>query len=201
MTETVPLYQLTARQAWIRFCYYAAVPFWVSLAVSIPSLALDSRWDKILVAAISGQMALTLIKLLVYSSGLVLSIATAIRGFCFLSKVLRYGGERLGGVAFDYSSAVVGVLVGILPVATYEKGVAALLATIWVASLMLAAQFLVWAICFAAFGELKKHVREAPWLPRVAGAVFAVLFIWAFHHENWPEVPEQSPTPVIKDVR
>jgi hypothetical protein len=201
MTETVPLYQLTVRQAWIRFCYYAAVPFWVSLVVSIPSLALDGRWDTILVAAISGQMALTLIKLLVYSAGLALSIATALRGFCFLPKVLRYAGERLGGVAFDYSSAVVGVLIGILPVAMCEKGVAALLATIWVASLMLAAQFLVWASCFAAFGKLKKHVREAPWLPRVAGVAFAGLFIWAFHHENWPEVPEQSPTSVPKDVR
>jgi hypothetical protein len=192
MEHPKALQELSPLQALGRVWYYASVPLWVSFAVSTASLLASGKWGGILVAAVSGQMALTLIKLFVYTAGLMLALATALRGVWLLPRVLRWSGERLGGVAFDYSSAVIGVLLGILPAALFLKGCAALGATICVVALMGSAQALILAFCYAAHEKLDPHIREAPWLLRVSGIAFTGLFVWAFFHESWPEVASEQ---------
>jgi hypothetical protein len=199
MYQLKPLQDTKLSEIAPRIWYYCAAPLWISLVIALASL-LNARWNDILVAAVTGQMALTLIKLFLYTACLMLSLATALEGVWGLPKALMWSGERLAGVAFDGSSVAIGVVVGILPVAMIQNGCKALFATIIVMVIMLAIQCILWVCCYMAFGKLKPHVKEAPWLPRAMGVAFTALFVWAFHHERWLEVAKQNCPPEAKST-
>ena len=191
--KPTPLQHLTFCEAVSRVFYYGIVPFWVSILLSIASLFVTVHIASILLAAVTGQMALTVIKLFLYGAGLLLSLSTVLAGVPGIARFLGWSGERLGGVAFDYSSAVIGVLLGILPVAIDQNGKTALFATFYDVGIFLLAQALLWFLCYAAFGKCDPHIKEAPWLPRAAGVAFTIIFVWAFIHETWPEVDHKCP--------
>ncbi|SCK14474.1 hypothetical protein [Vogesella sp. LIG4] len=188
MPQVIQLQDLTPKQASGRIWYFFFTPFWVSLLLTLASLALDNYWSRVIVEAVSGQLALPLIKLFLYVAGWMLGTAAFLAGVPLIAKFLCWSGERVASVAFDYSSAANGVILGFLPAAIIQDGARAFAVTIYVSLVILALQACLWASSYLAFGKADKHFNNYRWLTRLFGLALVAIFVWAFHGELWSEL-------------
>jgi len=94
-----------------KYCFWR--PFVIAFLLYCISLTLDDSSKHFIVHAISGFYSTILIKLFMYSSSFMLGMATLLYRIPLFPKVLRWSGDHLSLLAFDYSLAVNGVVLGI----------------------------------------------------------------------------------------
>ncbi|CEM56363.1 hypothetical protein [Xanthomonas campestris] len=201
MPIVASLSKLRIKQLPSRFWFYFLTPAWVSAAASLVTVLSNQTWSKVLVAGVMGQLALTAIKLLTFLGVIVLGLAASAYKISPIHSGLRWIGDRLATVSFDYSSAAIGVLCGILPVGLWQSGFGVLSATAKASLILLGAQGILWFMSNLAYGKLTSNVGGKRWLVAIYGLVFSILFIFGISQEPWKEVQDpQSPcdSPSIK---
>ncbi|MBC3885870.1 hypothetical protein [Undibacterium griseum] len=95
-------------------------PFWITLTFGFISLKVNPYWKNVLLNAISGQLAITLVKLFFYFSFIFLGLATALKSVPYLASFFRSSGTRLAELTFDYTTTTLGVFVGLMLIEMYE---------------------------------------------------------------------------------
>lgn len=182
-----PLAKTDYAELWKRFRYYFFAPFWVSLILGMVSLLSTSYWQNVIVAGITGQLALTLIKLFLYFSFFQLGIAAVIRQVPYIGRFFLWSGSRLAEVTFDYTSAALGVFVGIMPAVLIELGIAKGGAVIFPLILtMTALEFGLWACTNLAAGNFAEFHKQ-PIITGLLGIGLITIATTSFLDERWYE--------------
>jgi hypothetical protein len=206
------LNELTIKNCLQRFGYCFLPPFVISFLLYCISVPLNDFSNHLIFHAISGFYSITLIKLFLYSSFFMLAMAALLSSLPFFPKVLRWSGDYLARLTFDYSIAVNGVLLGILiAVMLIKKDFSPLRSTIHVVSLMTLLQFDLWFLSCLASGKAERDLR---WSHAVrCGIAFIILVIIgiSFYMEPWNELKNKAnqtqqstttaKTPFIRMVR
>lgn len=174
-----------------RFLHFFLVPFWVSLVLSIVSEFIPKHWQSIVVDAVSGQMALTLMKLFWYIAILLLSIAAAVKSLPKVGKNLacpfRWAGSKLAEVVFDYTSGAVGVISGIAPAVICEHHLQGLSQIGYILFIMMLAQFLMWGLTNLAASNFDRYVPKPAAIIGLGSLAFACIAVYSFYKEPWTE--------------
>lgn len=181
--------------AFSRWLDYFVPPFAVSLCLSVVGLVVGGQWEKIFVSAVGGFLAPTLVKLFLYLAMIAFLVAISLHWIPILSKLAFVVGKRIGGMAFDFCSAALGVVVGIAPAALYSVGWSRqnVVVVLGLVALHLGAQFVLWMLAYVQEQKYWGRNAKGKWVLTtitMAGAgfvIFAFLFL-----EDWPELFRHS---------
>lgn len=181
--------------AFSRWLDYFVPPFAVSLCFSFVGLVVGGQWEKIFVSAVGGFLAPTLVKLFLYLAMIAFLVAISLHWIPILSKLAFVVGKRIGGMAFDFCSAALGVVVGIAPAALYSVGWSRqnVVVVLGLVALHLGAQFLLWMLAYAQEQKYWGRNAKGKWVfttITMAGAGY-VIFTFLFL-EDWPELYRHS---------
>jgi threonine/homoserine/homoserine lactone efflux protein len=192
-----PLHEIAALDAVKRYWHFFCAPAWVSLILGLASSFSEDRIQTILVNAVTGQMALTLVKLLLYVSLFLLGLGTLLKDLPYLAVFCRWSGARIADVTFDYTSCAVGVFVGLIPALVIDLGAQkAIGLVVYVISIFVGLQGCLWVASNLAYGHFDKHFQRhnlySRIFIRIAGAVLLSIALFSFFNEKWSEVPPQK---------
>lgn len=148
-------------------------------------------WQGIAVAAVSGQLAMTLMKLFWYVAIFLLSLAAAIKSIPRVGNIaacpFRWMGSKVAEVAFDYTSGALGVIAGIGPAVFLEHHPLGLGQVGFMLLTMLLALFLMWFLTNLAASHFDQYVPKQIVIWLVA-LVFSCIVAYCFcYKEPWTE--------------
>lgn len=189
------LHGITAVDALKRYWHFFWAPVWVSLILGLASKFSSERTQTILFNAVSGQLALTLVKLLLYVALFLLGMAVILKGTPYLATFLRWSGARIADVTFDYTSCAVGVVVGLTPLSVIELGFYKGIALSGIIIMILfGLQSCLWVASNLAYGHFDANFQRSVPFPnvfvRIVGAALIAISVITVLNETWNEVPQ-----------
>jgi hypothetical protein len=176
-----------------KYCFWR--PFVIAFLLYCISLTLEDSSKHFIVHAISGFYSTILTKLFMYSSSFMLGMATLLYRMPLFPKVLRWSGDHLALLAFDYSLAVNGVVLGIFSaMALIKKDFSPFGATLYVVSLMTLLQFDLWFLSYLASGKVEKIFKWSR--SRTAScciaSIIVLIVVVSFCLEPWNELNNKA---------
>lgn len=183
------LSSLTALDAAKTFLATAKWPFLITLVLGIAAALIGGASAKILVSAISGQLAITLFKLSTYFALILLSLAVALRAWPAPSRVAHSAGDIGAGIAFTAAACAAGVSTGLVGGLLVELvWWKALLAAAIVTLQFTQASAVLWVAAVAPRQSLPAHNIWKGVALTIMAFVFSVFSIASLYCERWPEV-------------
>lgn len=177
-----------------RLWHFFWAPCWVTLVLGLASLMASPYWQNVLVNAVTGQLALTLIKLFLYLSLILLGVAATLKSVPYIATLFRWSGTRFADVTFDYTSAALGVFVGLLPAVMTDLGPArgAVLMgyLIFLMAMML---FVIWAGANLASSKFDAHLPVPNISVRLGGLALIAIAATSLGKEPWKEAQAAQP--------
>lgn len=177
-----------------RFWHFFWAPCWVTLVLGLASQKLSPYWQNILVNAATGQLALTLIKLLAYLSLFLLGMAIFLKSVPYLATLFRWSGIRFADVTFDCASAAQGVFIGMLPAVMIDIGPASgaqLMANLICS--MAGILIVIWVGANLASSKLDAYLPVPNVVARLCGLAFAAIAATFLMNEPWNEAQAAQP--------
>lgn len=180
---------LSLQNAARHFVATAKLPFFITLVLSTAGALIKGDLLKVMIAAINGQIAITLLKL-AFPIGLVLlALAFAMRHWPSIFRLLHSSGDVIAGIGFIFAAGAAGFAGGLIGGLTVEVGVG--VASAQVIYLV----FLFSAICSVLWiaAAAPKHVTPVKQVWGAAAFTAIALFISAIgttslYCETWIEV-------------
>ena len=176
-------------QAAARFIRAAKWPLIVTLVLSYPAAIADDTWSKVFMSAISGQLAITLIKLCFYVGLFLLAFAFALRKWPTIFSPIHRIGDIIAGIGFEMSGIAAGVVLGIFSGLAVEYPLPkALLTSSYLAFIFVAISVLLWVAAVAH----KEIVPASEIWKGISLSVVAILLAslagTSLYCETWPEI-------------
>lgn len=177
-----------------RLWHFFWAPCWVTLVLGFASLTTSPYWQNVLVSAVTGQLALTLIKLFLYLSLILLGMASMLKSVPYLAALFRWSGTRFADVTFDYTSAALGVFVGLLPAVMSDLGpVRGAVLMGYLIFLMVGMLLAIWAGANLAASKFDTHFPVPNISVRLCGFALIAIAAISLGKEPWKEAQAAEP--------